>query len=299
VLSSSGEVARFVAAWRPRGVPSEAGAFARSVVGPLDVPSAVRARSLLWAASRLCAFALECGLAPEPDVVFSMPLIERFIVVGTLACSHGARRTLRSNLLFLYRRVKESDPLLVPLSRERSQRPYCDAELAAYLALADAQPTPLRRSRASALIALGAGAGLLGVDLRLVRGGDVVARSGGVVVVVHGPRARVVPVRAELAERALHSACFAGEAFIVGGAEPTRRNVTSGLIASLAKGPDLERLSLARLRATWVARCADDIGLATFLAAAGVRCSQRLGDVVATLYPGDEAAAVAILGGTR
>jgi hypothetical protein len=74
VLSSSGEVARFVAAWRPRGVPSEAGAFARSVVGPLDVPSAVRARSLLWAASRLCAFALECGLAPEPDVVFSMPL---------------------------------------------------------------------------------------------------------------------------------------------------------------------------------------------------------------------------------
>lgn len=89
----------------------------------------------------------------------------------------------------------------------------------------------------------------------------------------------------------------AGDGFIVGGAAPTRRNVTSPLIASLAKGPDLERLSLARLRATWVARCAQDIGLATFLAAAGLRCSQRLGDVVAELDPGDEERAVTLLGG--
>jgi integrase len=298
VLDSSEEVTHFVATWRPRGVAPEAGVFARAVVGPLNPTSALRARSLLWAASRLCAFALECGLVPEPGDVLTLALIERFIARGTRGWSHGARRTLRSNLLFLYRRVKQSDPLLVPISRERSALPYRDAELAAYLALADAQPTPARRSKASALIALGAGAGLLGVDLRLVRGADVVARSGGVIVVVHGPRARVVPVRAELAERALHCARFAGAAFLVGGAEPTRRNVTSALIASLAKGPDLERLSLARLRATWVARCAADIGLATFLAAAGVRCSQRLGDVVATLDPGDEATAVAVLGGT-
>jgi integrase len=149
------------------------------------------------------------------------------------------------------------------------------------------------------LIALGAGAGLLGTDLRLLTGRDVLCRSGGVVVCVRGQRARVVPVREELAGRALGAARFAGSSFIVGGAEPTRRNVTSALIASLASGPDLARLSLARLRATWVARCAADIGLATFLAAAGVHCSQRLGDVVATLDPGDEEAAVALLGGTR
>jgi len=45
------------------------------------------------------------------------------------------------------------------------------------------------------------------------------------------------------------------------------------------------------------ARCAGDIGLATFMAAAGIVCSQRLGDVVAHLDPGDEARAVALLGG--
>ena len=185
------------------------------------------------------------------------------------------------------------------MARERAKAPYSEAELAGYLALADAQPTAARRSRASGLIALGAGAGLLGADLRAVTGNDVVARCGGVLVEVLDGRARTVPVRAQLSERALAAAQWAKSGFIVGGAEPNRRNVTSPLIASLAGGADLPRLSLARLRATWVARCAADIGLATFMAAAGVRCSQRLGDVVAHLDPGDEAAAVALLGGTR
>ena len=160
-------------------------------------------------------------------------------------------------------------------------------------------PSPPRRGRAKAsgLIALGAGAGLIGADLRAVTGSDVVIRSGGVLVEVRARAPRTVPVHSELSARALAAAAWAGTGFIVGGAEPNRRNVTSPLIASLAGGADLPRLSLARLRLTWVARCAADIGLATFMAAAGVRCSQRLGDVVAHLDPGDEAYAVAVLGG--
>jgi len=285
--------------WVPRGVDARCGAFARTVVGPADPPSWARARSLLWAASRLCAFALDCGHEPDPAVVLSSSLIERFIVVGTSEWSAAGRRTVRSNLLFLHHRFFERAPGPIPLGRERAQAPYSEVELAAYLALADTQPTLARRARASGLIALGAGAGLIGADLRSVTGEHIVERSGGVVVCVTGRCPRVVPVRAELAARALGAARSAGSGFIVGGAEPSRRNVTSPLIASLAGGPDLPRLSLARLRATWVARCAADIGLATFMAAAGVRCSQRLGDVVAGLDPGDEAAAVALLGGTR
>jgi len=201
--------------------------------------------------------------------------------------------------LLLAKRVLSPAPGPIPLGRERAKAPYSESELAAYLALADAQPTVARRQRASGLIALGAGAGLIGADLRLVRGGDVIERSGGVLVVVRGRSPRVVPVRAELHPRALDAARFVGAGFIVGGAEPNRRNVTSPLIASLAGGGDLPRLSLARLRSTWVSRCAADIGLATFMAAAGVRCSQRLGDVVADLDPGDEAHAVRLLGGGR
>ena len=285
--------------WVPRGVDTRAAGFARAVVASAEPQSWARARSLAWAASRLCDYALGSGLEADPSVVFQRALIERFIVSGTAGWSGAGRRTVRSNLLFLQRRVLEVAPDPVGLGRERAQAPYSEAELAAYLSLADAQPTLARRRRASGLIALGAGAGLIGADLRLVTGHHVIRRSGGVIVEVAGRRPRVVPLRRELAERALGAARWAGPGFIVGGAEPGRRNVTSPLIASLSGGADLPRLSLARLRSTWVARCAADIGLATFMAAAGVRCSQRLGDVVADLDPGDEAHAVALLGGRR
>jgi hypothetical protein len=54
-----------------------------------------------------------------------------------------------------------------------------------------------------------------------------------------------------------------------------------------------------RLRATWLAEAADLLGLATFMHAAGITCSQRLGDLLAALDPADEATAVALLGATR
>ena len=53
-----------------------------------------------------------------------------------------------------------------------------------------------------------------------------------------------------------------------------------------------------RLRATWLADCAGQIGLATFMHAAGITCSQRLGDLLTTLEPAGEAQAIRLLGGT-
>lgn len=289
-------MAQRLEAWRPRGAEDGAD-FARSLLRSLEVTSWARARSLLWAASRLGAFAAARGIDQDPTTLLGVAFIERFLAEGIATWSSPARRTVRSNLYFVAASTLRSGPRPARLSRERALAPYSPAEVAAYLALADSQPTEARRQRASGLIALGAGAGLLGVDLRLVRGVDVGSERGGVLVTVRGPRARVVPVRAELAERALAAARYAGEGFIVGGADPNRRNVTSPLIASLAGGPDLARLSLARLRATWLARCAQGIGLATFMAAAGVHYSQRLADVVAGLDPGDTERALAVLGG--
>ena len=75
--------------------------------------------------------------------------------------------------------------------------------------------------------------------------------------------------------------------------------MTTPLICSLAGGTGLPRLDTGRLRATWLADCAGHLGLATFMAAAGITCSQRLGDLIATLDPAGEAQAVALLGGTR
>jgi len=60
-------------------------------------------------------------------------------------------------------------PADLPLPRERSKQPYNPAEIADYLALADAQPTTQRRMRATALVCLDAGAGLIRSDLRDAR----------------------------------------------------------------------------------------------------------------------------------
>ena len=247
-------VAERIERWAPRSGGPAAGAFARQVVVSAEPGSWPRARSLLWAASRLCAFALDCGLEPEPGVVLSRSVIERFIVVGTPHWSGPGRRTLRSNLLFLARRVLDVAPDPVPLGRERAQTPYTEAELAASLALADTQPTASRRQRASGLIALGAGAGLIGTDLRLVTGHHVHRRSGGVVVEVKGQRPRVVPVRARSPPGPSAPPPGRARASSWAGPSPTRRNVTTPLIASLAGGADLPRLPLARLRSTWCAR---------------------------------------------
>ena len=172
-------------------------------------------------------------------------------------------------------------------------------KIAGYLALADAQPTPQRRMRAAGLVCLGAGAGLIRADLRAVRGTDVICRSGGVIVAVRGARPRAVPVLSRYHDRLLAAARFAGTAPVCGGADPGRRNITTPLTRSLSGGTGLPRLDTSRLRATWLRDCAELLGLATFMRAAGISCSQRLGDLVAGLEPGGEAEAVRLLGTAR
>jgi len=153
--------------------------------------------------------------------------------------------------------------------------------------------------RAAGLVCLGAGAGLIRGDLRDVRGTDVACRSGGVVVTVRGARPRTVPVLARYHARLQAAAGAAGTALICGGTDPGRRNVTNPLISALDGGSGLPRLDTSRLRASWLRDCADLLGLATFMHAAGISCSQRLGDLLAGTELAGEAEAVRLLGARR
>jgi len=280
-------------------VPPAAAAFARAVVEAAGPHSRPRAKNLLWAAGKLAGYGLGLGLDPVPEVLLHPSVIERFTVHAP-GLSGPARRTLRTNLRFLARAVvPQLAPADAPLPRERARAPYGPAEIDGYLALAGAQPTAARRMRAAGLVCLGAGAGLIRADLRAVRGSDITCRSGGVVVQVRGKRPRVVPVLARYHDILLASAAFAGGHLVTGGTDPQRNNITNPLITALAGGTGLPRLDTSRLRATWLADCAQILGLATFLHAAGITCSQRLGDIIASLQPGSEAEAVALLGGPR
>jgi integrase len=290
------EVAAAIASYSPRLVGAPAAALAQAAVSAAAPPSVERAKALLYATSRLAAFATSVGLEASVEVCLRSGVVERFLASISGEVSAATRRTLATNLRHVVAALNPG-PSPARMSRERAKLPYRAFELAAYLALAETQPTPRRHMRAVGLICLGAGAGLTGADLRAVRGVDVLSRSGGVVVEVSGTRARVVPVLASYHRRVLQVAEYFGGGFIVGGIEASRRNVTTALISSLAGGADLPRLDVGRLRCTWLAEVAATIGLGAFMEAAGISCSQRLGDVVAALERPDEAAAVAILGG--
>lgn len=296
---TNAKVAASIAAWRPVSVSPRAAAFARDVIAVVAPEGRERAKNLLWAAAKLADYAIGLGLEPVPEVVFHPSVAERFTRCAP-GLSGAARRTLRTNLRFTGRRVvPQLYPADLPLPRERAKKPYSAAEISGYLALADAQPTAGRRMRAAGLVCLGAGAGLIRGDLRDVRGTDVTCRSGGVVVTVRGARPRAVPVLSRYHAPLLAAARFAGTGLVTGGTDPGRRNLTNPLISALDGGTGLPRLDTSRLRATWLRDCAELLGLATFMAAAGISCSQRLGDLVAGLEPADEAAAVRLLGGAR
>ena len=256
------EASEVISAWGSTMVPPEAVAFARQVVAAARPSGAERAKALLYAASRAGAFAMAHGTELLPEVVLRPSFVERFTVEGRREVSAPTRRTLRTNLRALARALEPyPEPLPVPLPREHAKKPYTQKEISAFLALADAQPTAARRWRSGAVVCLGAGAGLVGADLSGVRGGDVCCRSGGVVVEVRGRHARGVPLLARYHHRLLEAAASAGEGFVLGGTERSRRNVAAGLVASLTGGGDLPRLELARLRATWLAEVASAIGL--------------------------------------
>jgi hypothetical protein len=293
---ANAEVTAYIGRWRPSSVSPRAAAFARDVIAETAPGGRERAKNLLWAAGKLADYGLGLGLEPVPGVLLHPSTAERFTRCAP-GLSGAARRTLRTNLRFIGRRVvPQLYPADLPLPRERAKAPYAAAEISGYLALAGAQPTRERRVRATGLVCLGAGAGLIRSDLRDVRGTDVACRPGGVVVTVSGARPRTVPALARYHAPLLAAARSAGTSLICGGAGPCRRNLTNPLITALDGGSGLPRLDTSRLRATWLADCAELLGLATFMHAAGISCSQRPGDLVAGLEPAGEAGAVRLLG---
>jgi hypothetical protein len=291
--------AGYPARWRPSSMTGEAAAFARQVVAGCGPLGRDRAKNLLWAAGKLAGYGISIGLEPVPGVLLHPSVIERFTAHAP-GLSGAARRTLRTNLRFIARQVvPHLDPADAPLPRERAKKPYTPREIAGYLALAGAQPTPARRSRAPALVCRGAGAGLIRADLRNARGTDIVRRPGGVIADVRGRAPRAVPVLARYHTPLPEAAAFAGSNFLTGGTEPGRGNITNPLTRSLAGGGGLPALDTSRLRATWLAGVAQLTGLSAFMRAAGITCSQRLGDILAGLHPdGGEAHAVTLLSGT-
>lgn len=287
-----------IAAYHPHGVSDAAALFARNVVAAASPVSRARARAMLYAAGRLADFGESVGLDLLPDVLCREAVIERFIACGMQGLSPATARTIRTNLRALaYALAAHPSPRPAALPRERAKAPYSDHEIGLFLQTASALSTQSRRMRATALVCLGAGAGVIGSELRHLRGTDVIEAHGGLLVHLRAPRARSVPVLCRFQDPLRRAVAFAGQGYLLGGRAPGRKNLTSEITVLFADQA-LPRLDAGRLRSTWLSEAARLIGLQGFMAAAGVCCSQRLGDITANLPALPEAETVALLGGS-
>src|SRR6266567_2943736 len=125
-------VAAYIGRWRPSSVSPQAAAFAQDVIARVAPAGRERAKNLLWAAGKLADYAASLGLELTPGVVLHPSVTERFTRCAP-GLSSVARRTLRTNLRFIGRRVvPQFYPADVPLPRERYKAPYSRAEIARY-----------------------------------------------------------------------------------------------------------------------------------------------------------------------
>ena len=90
---------------------------------------------------------------------------------------------------------------------------------------------------------------------------------------------------------------FSGDSYLVGGVVPTRKNVTTPVLARASGGVGLKRLSVSRLRSTWLAEHLECLGLHGLLDAAGLKSSQRLFDLACSIPAMSESELVVLLGG--
>ncbi len=114
-------VAAYIARWRPSSVSPQAAAFAQDVISQVGPGGRERAKNLLWAAGKLADYGLGLGLEPVPEVLLHPSVAERFTRCAP-GLSGAARRTLRTNLRFIGRRVvPRLYPADLPLPRERAK----------------------------------------------------------------------------------------------------------------------------------------------------------------------------------
>jgi len=286
-----------IAAYAPRSLSPAAAVLVRELVAVAGPRTPGRAKAFLFACSRLVRFCEQTGAELEGGVLFADSTVERFVLEGCQGFSPATRRTLRTNLRALARALEPfPQPGPLPLGREHARQPYTDVEIDGFPRLAAAQSTVSRRMRATALVCLGAGAGVTGSELLHLRGSDVTERAGGVIVLVSGARARRVPVLARYQQPLLSAAGLAGGRFILGGASPSGRNTTDRLVRVLCADSSLPRLQAGRLRVTWLSACASQIGLGVLMQAAGITHSQRLLDLAAELPAVSDGELIARLG---
>jgi hypothetical protein len=200
----------------------------------------------------IAGWCVKQGIPLDVERVLDPDTVERFCSTGLKKLP--SRGSYRATLRRLGRELTKKapwEPRPEPMPARKVSPPYSKVQMKALRGDAARQSSPSRRRATTALILLGAGAGLDGRWARKVRGTDVARAHGTVLVRVGEPRAREVPVLKEYGEELLLLAQEAGDEYLVGG-YTTHRNRTNEIVARFEDGHNHPKLEPKRLRSTWI-----------------------------------------------
>jgi hypothetical protein len=250
------EIRLHIAGYHPRGIPS----VRWEAIRPFVTDSTCRLPTAGWPSttrslrvlSQLANWAVENGLALDPEVLLDPDTVERFVTEGlNRDTSRATYRAVLRRIGPLVTRKAPWEPRPAALARRHVARPYTSAEMECLSVDALRQSTHARTRAARALLALGAGAGLDGRWATRVEADDIAVDGSVVMVEVGEPSARAVPVLAAWESEVLQLASSGRDEYLVGGYS-TSRNRANALAARLVVPPGHPRLSAARLRSTWL-----------------------------------------------
>jgi hypothetical protein len=294
----TGEIARRIDGYAPRDI---AASVWIKTLRPFVIPALRASQPAGLAAMErnarvltlIAAWCVKQGIPLDVELVLDPDSVERFCSTGLkkLPSRGSYRATLRRLGRELTKRAPW-EPRPEPMPARKVSPPYSKVQMKALRGDAARQSTPSRRRATTALILLGAGAGLDGRWARKVRGTDVARVHGAVLVRVGEPRAREVPVLEEYEEELLLLAQEAGDEYLVGG-HTTHRNRTNEIVARFEDGHGHPRLEPKRLRSTWiVTHLAIGTRLPELLAAAGTSRIETF-DTLLNFVPAKSVAAAA------
>nr|WP_271213952.1 hypothetical protein [Rhodococcus wratislaviensis]GLK41228.1 hypothetical protein GCM10017611_81040 [Rhodococcus wratislaviensis] len=228
-------------------------------------------------------WAIDVGYDLDRETVLVPEVLERYRVTGMRELAPTSRSTEISRLRRLAREVTRRAPWPAPGAggpRQGLSPPYTDEQVESYWEAALSQNGPFRVQAMTAVLALTVGVGARPGELFAVTAADVI-EVDGVVAVALGPEAagRVVPVRAGWVDRLERVVAGAGTGPLVA-SHRAGADQAAALLASFEYPAGLPRLTVARLRSTWLTGVLSDCGVAKIFAAAGIMSGKAFSDLL-------------------
>lgn len=278
------EVLAYIDRWRPARLDALAwdpiADFVRQAVRLLRPPTTKNAQYELWTIAPFVAWAASIGTPLDRELVFTPDLVGRYCESHVRA-TPGTARSIRAHLTRVGPQLTRRapwPPVRQRIPRSHLQPPYSPWELDRLEAAAHSQGTAIRRHLFEALMAIGLGCGIDGRWVSDVFGSDVVVSEHGVTVRAQNPDRSVVCLAA-FEDRLAAAARRVGKGRIIGS-----RTAVNTLVFQLGHPTDGVRLSLGRLRSTWLLHhLTVGTPLAVLLPAAGLRTACGLTEIIRLL----------------